>query len=885
VSFILRRPVPALAVVALLSLPLLQCREARAEDPADAPAAQTQTQEARPPAVTGIGVAKSRSGTQITISGDADLAYEYFVIEGKSLVVDIPGATNGVWPANRQLDDDYVGRMRIEQRTGERPGVRVAFDLLQPAPFTIEPGGRQITVSFLASAAQRPTPRVAVRDSVDPASENPPAPAQGEGVRPAPPAPAPLAVPAARAPRALANRVTDVTVQHRSNEFRITIPTTTRPVVKRTDKSPTTLRFSVLDASMAAPYPRITDYARLNTAVQSVAAWPEGDAVIVEVNLFEKKEPNVSLSEQGLAIVFELPDSTDVPSTQAAPPPPSFLEMGMAKPILPQEVRNYSPYLINLDFQDADITEIFAVIASITKVNIVTNDGVRGKRTVRLESTPWDQALELLCETHTPMLVQIRESDNVIRVTTYDQFLRDQSVVANKKAELEKEKAKAEQEKANADAAKAKTEQARVDSLEAQMKREYLKRLQEEEETRRTSKLERRTFKISYGDVERIGERIRAYSNTTSDSTIETRPDAAAAADANQVAYRSVSTAEGNQTIYRSATAGGQRPAGVAAPALRSSRVRPVSFQRNDIIFEVNKDSKSIFVQDFAENIALMSLVVAALDQPPPAVMVEARIVEVFSNTKTSLGIQWGAQFFADAAHGNSTGYAFPNSISLTNGALQSATGVNPGNYLVNLPAANPVAGVGFSLGHVADTLSLDVKLSAMESLGLTKVLSNPKVLVLQNKEASINIGRQLPVPKTDALGAKTVEWLPVGILLKVTPEITNDGKVIMQLAIEKSDVGETVPTTEGPMYSLTSNKAQTRIIIGDGETSVIGGLFSQTKQDDQSGVPGLSKIPLLGWLFKSKTAANNRSELMIFITPKLVSAAPEALLEPPAAQ
>jgi type IV pilus assembly protein PilQ len=267
-----------------------------------------------------------------------------------------------------------------------------------------------------------------------------------------------------------------------------------------------------------------------------------------------------------------------------------------------------------------------------------------------------------------------------------------------------------------------------------------------------------------------------------------------------------------------------------------------------------------------------MTAVFEALEAPTPAVMVEARIVEVQSDFSRSLGIQWGATFAADAAHGNATPFAFPNSIAVGGAVTQGSDGINPGTYLVNLPAANPVAGAGVSLGHIANTVSLDFKLTALEKLGKTKILSNPKVLVIQNEDAKINVGSQLPVPKTDAEGNRTVEWKDVGILLQVKPHVTSDGRVFMKVQIEKSARGETVRTTEGEMFSIERRGAETQVLVADGETSVIGGIFIQTTDDTDTGVPGLSKLPLLGWLFKSKTALETRKELMIFLTPKIVN-------------
>jgi type IV pilus assembly protein PilQ len=144
--------------------------------------------------------------------------------------------------------------------------------------------------------------------------------------------------------------------------------------------------------------------------------------------------------------------------------------------------------------------------------------------------------------------------------------------------------------------------------------------------------------------------------------------------------------------------------------------------------------------------------------------------------------------------------------------------------------------------------------------------------MVVQNQKAVINIGSQLPIPKTDAEGNRTVEWKDVGILLEVTPQVTNDRRVFMDIKIEKSSQGENVMTTEGVMFSINSNRTETKVLIADGETTVIGGIFIQETINDTSGVPGFSQIPLFGWLFKSKSDTQRKTELMIFLTPRLVT-------------
>jgi len=190
---------------------------------------------------------------------------------------------------------------------------------------------------------------------------------------------------------------------------------------------------------------------------------------------------------------------------------------------------------------------------------------------------------------------------------------------------------------------------------------------------------------------------------------------------------------------------------------------------------------------------------------------------------------------------------------------------------MVNLPASNPTAGIGLSFGHIASTFSLDMQLSAMEELGKTKILSSPKILVVQNEKASINIGDRLPIPQTDVEGNRTVSFEKTGILLEVTPQVTNDGQVFMDIHIEKSQRGDTVPTTEGPMFSINSRDATTKVLVRDGETAVIGGIIQEENIENRGNVPGLSDIPLLGWMFRSKDTEERRTELLIFLTPRIV--------------
>jgi type IV pilus assembly protein PilQ len=759
----LRRSLLFSAVLALLTINAFWSGEACAEEPDRAATTPAEPAAARPPVVTAIGVVKSSAGTQITISGDAALAYEYFVIEGKSLAIDIPGAASSVWPAEQQVDDEFVSRIRVAAQTGEKPGVRVVLALREPAGFTVRGDSGKIVVLF-------PTPKGVVSGSL----------------------PAP-------------NRVVDVTAARIANAFRVAVKTDAQPSYRVLESGdPRRVIVAIAGARLEPGMRKASDYANLDTPVTRISSWSEPTdptVVLVAIDLRQPLPFRVFTDGYGLNVDFSVAvrgDAEPVPS----PPISRALTPGSTQPSLPATpvnepaslARDYSGRKITLDFLDADITDIFRLIADVSGMNIVATDDVKGKRSVKMSDVPWDQALDLILKTNIPQLVQIGEADNIIRVTTQQRVLDDQAAVEKRRLE-QLQRALAEQKQGLE-----KAEFSRRFAAESQQ--QQLEKVKFERQ--RSKGWMERTYAVSYGDTKEVATRLEKFYSGCKDGCV----------------------------------------------------------------FEAGDRSKTIFVRDFVDNIEQMTAVFSALESPTSAVMVEARIVEVQSDYSEAIGIQWGANFIADAAHGNATPYAFPNTIGIG--------GTQPGNYLVNLPATGAVSGVGIALGHVANTFSLDVKLSALEKLGKTKILSNPKVLVIQNEEANINVGSQLPVPKTDASGNRTVEWKDVGILLKVTPNVTSDGRVFMKVKIEKSSAGVTVKTTEGEMFSIERRGAETKVLVGDGETSVIGGIFQQTDAAGGDGVPGLSRLPIIGWLFKSRAASNNRTELMIFLTPRIVNTAPD---------
>ena len=261
-----------------------------------------------------------------------------------------------------------------------------------------------------------------------------------------------------------------------------------------------------------------------------------------------------------------------------------------------------------------------------------------------------------------------------------------------------------------------------------------------------------------------------------------------------------------------------------------------------------------------------MDAVLAIIDQvdvPEPQVMIEARIVETTKQFSRSLGIDWSLSGVADAAHGNTTGLVFPNTITGP-GANGGATGG------VNLATGGQNAFLNLTLGNVLDTFQLDVALSAAESEGLVNVLSAPKIATLNNQQASVQSGLQIPI-QTVANNTVSVQYVNATLELRVTPHVTAEGTVLMDINIQKREPLQAFLVVGANNAPIATKEARTRVIVRDGGTTVIGGIYKVTTDEGQDRVPGLANIPIIGNLFKNRRRSDQNEELLIFITPRVI--------------
>lgn len=309
----------------------------------------------------------------------------------------------------------------------------------------------------------------------------------------------------------------------------------------------------------------------------------------------------------------------------------------------------------------------------------------------------------------------------------------------------------------------------------------------------------------------------------------------------------------------------------------------------------VDKRTNVIVIKDIKQNLEQAKKLIVNLDTQTPQVMIQARIVEANTDFTRELGVKWGGYYVADAAHGNATGMTFPNSVRVTGAnalgestqgttaaavgssqAGSSITTLNNANYVVNLPAPIGLGaggGVGITMGSINDVVALDLQLSAMENRGEGRVISQPKIVTLDNKKANITSGVSIPF-QIRQQGETSLSFIEANLNLIVTPHVTNDKSIVMVIEIAKNAPNTSIPTSTGDP-AIDKKEAKTETLVRNGETTVIGGIFSSEESRTELSVPWLSKIPVLGFFFRDRKQTNKRSELLIFITPRIVQDKP----------
>ncbi|HEU4949526.1 MAG TPA: type IV pilus secretin PilQ, partial [Candidatus Deferrimicrobiaceae bacterium] len=439
-------------------------------------------------------------------------------------------------------------------------------------------------------------------------------------------------------------------------------------------------------------------------------------------------------------------------------------------------VRKYRGQRITMDFKDADLTNVFRIIAEVSNLNIITSDEVRGKVSLRLVNVPWDQALDIILRSKA---LGAAQEGNVLRIAPLSSLRKE------------------EQERLDA--------QKQID----QSRQEALNRAAE----------------------------VRA----SQEAVFDTIP---------------VSYSKASELLVK---------------------IKPLASKFGKL--DSDDRTNVLIIRDLPQNIEAIKELVSRLDTATPQVLIEARIVEVDTSFVRELGVQWGGSFRdgSDTRFGMTGAQGFTGAPNPGDPIIAATTNpftptAPPGNWAVNLPAAiGAGSGGGIAFGILRDNLRLDLSLSALEASGKGKIISSPKIVTTDNKEATIEQGTQIPYSTVSASGTNT-QFVDATLSLKVTPHITPDGRVSMRLIAKNDSQGETGATGQP---AINKKMATTEVLIRDGETTVIGGILQISRTENQRGLPWLSKIPVLGYFFRKDTNETRNRELLIFITPKILNQEP----------
>ncbi len=296
----------------------------------------------------------------------------------------------------------------------------------------------------------------------------------------------------------------------------------------------------------------------------------------------------------------------------------------------------------------------------------------------------------------------------------------------------------------------------------------------------------------------------------------------------------------------------------------------------------IDARTNTLLVNDTATSLQNIRRLVTTLDIPVRQVLIETRVVIVNDDYSRELGVRFGATVVRE--NGNDGLYSLTGTSANSNNIVSSGinnlntsgtpfpvdVGTNNGRYNVNLPVSNPAGSIALAI--LDSDYLVDLELSALQAEGDGRVVSTPRIVATNQREARILQGTEIPYQESSSSGATTTQFKEAVLSLTVTPQITPDDRIIMDLLITKDSVGEVVPSaTGGFVPSIDTRELVTQVVVNDGETVVLGGIYETELRDTVKKVPGLGDIPGIGYLFRSRTKTNNNAELLIFVTPKIL--------------
>lgn len=277
----------------------------------------------------------------------------------------------------------------------------------------------------------------------------------------------------------------------------------------------------------------------------------------------------------------------------------------------------------------------------------------------------------------------------------------------------------------------------------------------------------------------------------------------------------------------------------------------------------VDKRTNTLLIKDTAKSIESVRRMVETLDISVRQVVIESRMVTVRDNVQEDLGVRWG---FSDQQGSDGISGTLEGADTISNGTIPSISD----RLNVNLPISNPAGSIGMHVAKLANGTLIDLELTALEEENRGEIIASPRITTANQQKARIEQGTEIPYVEAASSGATTVSFKKAVLSLEVTPHITPDNKVILDLVITQDTRGDTVQTPTGPAVAIDTQQIQTQVLVENGQTVVLGGIFQQQIINSTKKVPLLGDIPYLGVLFRSTSEFNEKKELLIFVTPKI---------------
>lgn len=575
--------------------------------------------------------------------------------------------------------------------------------------------------------------------------------------------------------------------------------------------------------------------------------------------------PSVSTARQMVAQAPTTP-------TPTPPPPPA------AAPATGEK-------LISLDFKDADVVNLLRILAAESGRNIVAGDDVKGRVSISLKNVTWEQALDTILEVRALAKV---ERDSVIRIVSLDQLTKEKEALA-----------RVEAAKRNAEI------ETRTKLAEAQLKETELatKKLAADAaalEQQARGPLREEVIRLSYADPEDVARTLQGI--------LGIPPEGVQAVPATIIpSVPSTPTVVPAGGGPPNPALGNLPPPATPYPPPYGPPTQPAISVSQEVLAKgitvrANKATNSIFIRHYEADLArIKKLIREQLDVPLPQIKIEARMEILDRNSLEAIGIQWGGGAAKNVGSNTLIGQGFqgartvgtgvsnltPENPNLTLSSLlpiAAATGLSTGGNLVNLPfnllpnaaSATPAGGIAF--GIVGTRFNINLALQALATLGKTRTLAHPEIVTVENNKAAFTLGEEIPYATVSSAGTQ-VQFKEAVLKLEVTPTVIRESidgreirKVKMTVIVENNSRGDVISPAAGVTVPIINRrKAETQVLVKEGDRLVIGGVTQNVQQKTVRKVPLMGDMPILGWLFKQREDFETGRELVVFLTPSIL--------------